>query len=93
MPTVFFYMKKLFRILTDALRGQAEQEKTAAVIRAEGEAYAADIISKALQKYGSGMIELRRIETSKEISQTLSQSRNVVYLPTHGSNMLLNLGQ
>lgn len=62
------------------------------MIRAEGESYAAEIISKALQKYGSGMIELRRIETSKDIASTLSQSRNVVYLPTHGSNMLLNLG-
>ena len=71
---------------------KAEQEKAAAVIRAEGEAMAADLISKSLQKYGAGMIELRRIEASKEISQTLSQNRNVTYLPSNGSNMLLNIG-
>ncbi len=64
----------------------------AAVIRAEGEALAADLISKSLKKYGAGIIELRRIEASKEISNTLSQARNVTYLPGNGSNMLLNLG-
>lgn len=72
---------------------KAEQEKTAAVIRAEGEAQAAELISKSLREHGDGMIELRRIEASKEIAGTLSQSRNVVYLPSKGSNMLLNLGQ
>ncbi|KAI3632176.1 hypothetical protein MIR68_006158 [Amoeboaphelidium protococcarum] len=72
---------------------KAEQEKLAAVIRAEGEATAADLISKSLQSFGSGLIELRKIEASKEIAGTLSQTRNVVYLPTKGSNMLLNLGQ
>lgn len=71
---------------------KAEQEKLAAVIRAEGEATAADLISKSLQSFGSGLIELRKIEASKEIAGTLSQTRNVVYLPTKGSNMLLNLG-
>jgi prohibitin 1 len=71
---------------------KAEQEKQAAVIRAEGEAVAADLISKSLQQYGAGMIELRRIEASKEIAGTLAQSRNVVYLPSNGSNMLLNIG-
>lgn len=37
------------------------------------------------------MIDLRRIEASKEISATLAQSRNITYLPS-GGNMLLNLG-
>lgn len=71
---------------------KAEQEKLASVIRAEGEATAADLISKSLREYGAGMIDLRRIEASKEIAGTLSASRNVVYLPGKGSNMLLNLG-
>lgn len=71
---------------------KAEQEKLAAVIRAEGESKAAELISKSLQTYGAGLIELRRIEASKEISGTLAGNRNVVYLPSKGSNMLLNLG-
>lgn len=74
---------------------QAEQEKQAAIIRAEGEAEAAERISKALDKAGEGLVLLRRIEASKEIAATLSGSRAVTYLPgTHsgGSNLLLNLG-
>jgi len=75
-----------------------EQEKTAAIIRAEGEAEAARLISQALQKQGSGLIELRRIEATKEIAFTLSKSKNITYLPTGeggsasgGSNILLGL--
>ncbi|CAG8613296.1 17412_t:CDS:2 [Acaulospora morrowiae] len=75
---------------------KAEQEKQAAVIRAEGEAEAADRISKALDKAGEGLVLLRRIEASKEIVGTLSSSRNVTYVPgggqQGGSNLLLNLG-
>ena len=73
---------------------QAEQERLANVIRAEGEANAADVISKAIKKHGAGLIELRRIEAAKDISTTLSQARNVTYLPDgskNGSNLLLNL--
>ncbi|KAL1917371.1 uncharacterized protein VTP21DRAFT_5027 [Calcarisporiella thermophila] len=73
---------------------KAEQEKQASVIRAEGEALAADTISKALDKAGQGLIELRRIEASKEIASTLAASRNVMYLPSNkqgGSNLLLNV--
>jgi len=61
-----------------------EQEKEAAIIRAEGEAEAAKLISQALQKQGSGLIELRRIEATKEIANTLSKSKNVTYLPSGG---------
>ncbi|RKP06423.1 band 7 family-domain-containing protein [Thamnocephalis sphaerospora] len=74
---------------------RAEQEKQAAVIRAEGEALAAEKISAALDKAGAGLIEFRRIEASKEIAQVLSGSRNVTYLPSGnngGANMLYNLG-
>ena len=60
---------------------RAEQERQANVIRAEGEAESADIISKAVGKAGSGLIEIRRIDASKEIAQTLSSNPNVTYLP------------
>jgi len=73
---------------------KAEQEKLAAIIRAEGDAQAAELISQSLAKAGPGLVEFRRIEASKEIAGTLANARNVTYLPASkdGSNMLLNLG-
>lgn len=68
----------------------AEQEKIAAVVRAEGESTAAQLISDAMSKSGDGLLQLRRIEAAKEIASTLSRSRNIVYLPK-GSNVLLNM--
>mmetsp|Transcript_13421 Transcript_13421/g.36065 ORF Transcript_13421/g.36065 Transcript_13421/m.36065 type:complete len:281 (-) Transcript_13421:1088-1930(-) len=68
----------------------AEQEKNAAVTRAEGEAEAARVISEALAQVGDGLIQLRRIEAAKDIANILSTSRNVTYLP-EGNNMLLKL--
>lgn len=67
---------------------RAEQERRAAVIRAEGEAEAAKLISQAT-KSSPALVELRRIEAAKEVAQTLSRSRNVMYLPG-GQNMLLS---
>lgn len=70
---------------------QAEQEKLATVIRAEGDAIAADLISEALRVSGKGVIELRKIDTAKDVARIMSRSRNVAYLPG-GKNMLLNMG-
>ncbi|KNH03607.1 prohibitin [Perkinsela sp. CCAP 1560/4] len=65
-----------------------EQRKKAAVIRAEGEANAARLISHALTTAGSGLVELRRIEAAKEISQDLLSSPNVSFVPKNGSVIL-----
>ena len=72
---------------------KSEQEKRAAIIRAEGESQAAKVISEALHS-SPALVELRRIEAAKDIADTLSKSRNVTYLPSggNGNNMLLNLG-
>jgi len=70
---------------------KSEQEKKAAIIRAEGESEAANLISAALQ-VSPALVELRRIEAAKDIADTLSRSRNVTYLPSNGQNMLLSLG-
>lgn len=71
---------------------KADKEREAAVIRAEGEAEAAQIINAALIESGQGLIEVRRIDTAKEIATTLARSRNVTYLPSSGgSNILLGL--
>lgn len=69
---------------------KAEQEKTAAIIRAEGESEAAKLISQATASAGPGFIELRRIEAAKEVAATLTRSRNISYLPQSG-NMLFGL--
>ncbi|BGP57112.1 hypothetical protein JCM8202_000554 [Rhodotorula sphaerocarpa] len=69
---------------------RSEQERQAAVVRAEGEAEAATIISRALSKAGDGLVQFRRIEASKDIAGTLSQGRNVTYLPG-GGNVLLQV--
>eukprot|EP00088_Acartia_fossae_P053917 TRINITY_DN615_c0_g1_i10.p1 TRINITY_DN615_c0_g1~~TRINITY_DN615_c0_g1_i10.p1 ORF type:complete len:273 (+),score=84.35 TRINITY_DN615_c0_g1_i10:45-863(+) len=69
-----------------------EQIKTASIISAEGDTEAASLLATAFNKAGEGYIELRRIETAEEVATSLSQSRNVVYLP-HGQQTLLSLPQ
>ncbi|KAG1783716.1 band 7 family-domain-containing protein [Suillus placidus] len=68
---------------------KAEQERQAAVIRAEGEAEAAATISKAMDKAGDAFIALRKIEASKAIVQSLAANGNVTYIPSSG--VLLNV--
>ncbi|RDX81679.1 Prohibitin-3, mitochondrial, partial [Mucuna pruriens] len=70
---------------------KAEQERRAAIIRAEGESDAAKLISDATASAGMGLIELRRIEASREVASTLAKSPNVSYLPG-GQNLLMALG-
>eukprot|EP00752_Nemacystus_decipiens_P010556 g9400.t1 len=70
----------------------SDQERLAAIIRAEGEAEAAELISAALKESGIGLIEVRRIDTAKEIALTLATSRNITYLPTGGGNTNMLLG-
>lgn len=82
---------------------KAEQIRKVSVIRAEGEAEAAEAISKALAKAGDGLLLVRRLEASKDIAQTLANSSNVTYLPSQQSgngnhegtpnSLLLNLGR
>lgn len=70
---------------------QAEQERQAAVIRAEGEAEAARTISQALEKAGEAFVAFRKIEASKAIVQSLASNPNVTYIPSSGGNVLLNV--
>ena len=60
---------------------KAEQERQAAIIRAEGVSEAARLISSALRKAGTAVIDVRRIDAAKQIADVLSRSRNVVYVP------------
>ncbi|PSR71326.1 hypothetical protein PHLCEN_2v12840 [Hermanssonia centrifuga] len=82
--------------LADAERAKfivekAEQERQAAVIRAEGEAEAASVISQALNKAGEAFVAFRKIEASKAIVQSLANNPNVSYIPSSGGNVLLNV--
>ena len=69
---------------------QKEQEKIAKIIEAEGESQAAEMISMYIKKYGEAMIDLRRIEAAKHITETLTANNNVGFIPFN-SNMLLSL--
>jgi uncharacterized protein with von Willebrand factor type A (vWA) domain len=51
---------------------KAEQERQAAVIRAEGEAEAANTISAAINKAGDAFVQFRKIEASREIGESLT---------------------
>jgi len=67
---------------------KALQEKKSIVIRAEGEAESARLISSAIAD-NPGFIQMRRIDAAKDIAETVSQSTNRVYL--NADTLLLNL--
>jgi len=67
---------------------KAEQVKQAAVINAEGDSEAADLLAKAFAEAGEGLVELRRIETAEDVADHLSNSRGVVYLPSNQQTLL-----
>lgn len=69
---------------------KAEHEKAAAIIRAQGEAHAAKVLSDAIERAGPGIVELRQIEAAREIAQNLSSSKNVTYVPG-GQSIFYNL--
>jgi len=69
---------------------RAEFYKKAAVIQAEGDTEAAELLASAFAKAGEGLVELRRIEAAEDIANNMAQSRNVVYLP-QGQQTLLAL--
>lgn len=71
---------------------KAEQSKKAAIITAEGDAQAAELLAKAFGEAGDGLVELRRIEAAEDIAYQLSRSKQVSYLPG-GQNFLLNVPQ
>jgi len=70
---------------------QDEELKRAEIIKAEGKAEAAQLISDAIQKYGGAVIELKKIEASEAIARNLTQSPNISFVPNN-INMLLQGG-
>lgn len=68
-----------------------EQEKEAAILRAEGDAEAARLVAEAMAKYGQGLVAIRKIEAATDIMSTLRESSNVTFLSGNALNMV-NLG-
>ncbi len=53
---------------------KSEEEKKAAIIAAEGEAEAAQLINASVIKSGPALIEIRRIEAALNIANALSKN-------------------
>ena len=68
-----------------------EEEKQAAILRAEGESEGARLIAEAISIYGPGLVAMRKIEASQHIVEVLAGSSNVTFLPGNAINML-NIG-
>lgn len=66
---------------------RATQEKQSTIIRAQGEAKSAELIGEAI-KNKPGFLELRKIETAREIANILSASGNKLMLDSE--TLLLN---
>ncbi|KAI8814646.1 SPFH domain/Band 7 family protein [Cladochytrium replicatum] len=69
---------------------RARQEKQSVIVRAEGEAKSAELIGQAV-KSNPGFVQLRRIETAREIAAIVSQGTNKVYVDA--STLLLNVNE
>lgn len=67
---------------------KAMQEKKSIIVKAQGEAKAAELVGKAIQN-NPGFIKLRKIETAKEIANTVARSQNKVYISS--DSLLLHL--
>ena len=67
---------------------QAEQEKKANIIKAQGDAKSAELIGQAMAT-NPAFIQLRKIEAAKEIATTMSQARNRFMLSSE--SLLVNM--
>ncbi|KAF9588662.1 hypothetical protein IFM89_014383 [Coptis chinensis] len=67
---------------------KAEQDKRAAVIRAQGEAKSAQLIGQAISN-NPAFIAIRTIEAAREIAQIIANSKSRVFL--NSDDLLLNL--
>jgi len=68
---------------------KAKQDRQQKIVQAEGEAEAAKLIGEAI-KQNPGYLKLRKIRAAQNISRTLAQSKNRVYLNTN--SLMLNIG-
>ncbi|KAK2084795.1 Prohibitin-1, subunit of the prohibitin complex (Phb1p-Phb2p) [Saguinus oedipus] len=69
---------------------KAEQQKMAAIISAQGDSKAAELIANSLATTGNSLIELCKLEPAVDIALQLSCSWNITYL-LMGQSVLLQL--
>lgn len=63
-------------------------EKQSTIVRAQGEAQAAEMIGRAIVN-NPGFLDLRRIENARDIAATIATSNNRVFLDAE--TLLLNV--
>ncbi|XP_032774156.1 prohibitin-like [Rattus rattus] len=68
--------------------GKSEQQKKAAIISAEGDSKAAELVANSLATAGDGLIKLQKLD----IAYQLSHSQKIAYLQA-GQSMLLQFPQ
>jgi len=64
---------------------KSEQEKKITVIKAEAESESAKLFNEAIEKYGNAFLELKKLNTACEIVENVSNSPNIVFLPSGGN--------
>jgi len=67
---------------------KAEQDKQSIIIKAQAEAKSAELIGASIAN-NPGFVQLRRLDTAREIAHTIAESSNQVYLPSDA--LMLNL--
>mmetsp|Transcript_18005 Transcript_18005/g.55389 ORF Transcript_18005/g.55389 Transcript_18005/m.55389 type:complete len:321 (+) Transcript_18005:440-1402(+) len=67
---------------------KAIQEKKSIIVKAEGEAQAARLVGKAIEN-NPGFVQLRKIDTAKEIAGTVARNQGKVYL--NADSLLINV--
>ncbi|KAJ3291790.1 Prohibitin-2, subunit of the prohibitin complex (Phb1p-Phb2p) [Borealophlyctis nickersoniae] len=70
---------------------RAKQEKQSIIVKAEGEAKSAALIGDAV-KNAPGFLELRKLETAREIAGLVANSNNKVYLDSDSLLMNVSFG-
>ena len=68
-----------------------EEVKKAAIIRAEGESTAAQMISDAIKTHGPGLVALRKIEAAQHISQAVQNNPNLAFVSSGNTVNMLNI--
>lgn len=67
-----------------------DQKRRAAIVRAEGEAESASLISKAIESSGTAFLDLRRIEAAIEVARQLAPQSNTTFVPGNVMMMMQN---
>ena len=70
-----------------------EQQTKATIIRAEGESEAAQLVSDSINKYGAGLVAIRKIEAAQYMVEKLGGNPNISFIQGSNTMNMLNLNQ